>query len=36
MRRTFAIGDIHGEISHLERLLDRLPTLHSDDTLVFG
>jgi serine/threonine protein phosphatase 1 len=35
MRRTFAIGDIHGEISHLERLLDRLPTLHSDDTLVF-
>lgn len=35
MGRTFAIGDIHGELAHLERLLTRLPTLHSDDTLVF-
>jgi serine/threonine protein phosphatase 1 len=33
--RTFAIGDIHGELQHLERLLARLPPLDSDDTLVF-
>ena len=35
MGRTFAIGDIHGEATHLERLLERLPPLHADDTLVF-
>ena len=35
MRRTFAIGDIHGEPTHLERLLGRLPTMTADDTVVF-
>jgi serine/threonine protein phosphatase 1 len=35
MGRTFAIGDIHGEATHLERLLAHLPPLTSDDTLVF-
>jgi len=34
-RRTFAIGDIHGDLEHLLRLLERLPELTSDDTLVF-
>lgn len=34
MSRTFAIGDVHGEIEHLEVLLSRLP-LEADDTLVF-
>ncbi len=33
--RTFAIGDIHGETSHLFRLLSCLPTLGPEDTLVF-
>lgn len=33
--RTFAIGDIHGDIEHLQRLLGRLPSLDSRDTLVF-
>ena len=33
--RTFAIGDIHGELAHLHTLLDRLPQLRADDTLVF-
>jgi len=33
--RTFAIGDVHGETSHLFKLLSCLPTLDSDDTLVF-
>jgi serine/threonine protein phosphatase 1 len=33
--RTFAIGDIHGELGHLERLLSRLPALDRDDTLLF-
>jgi serine/threonine protein phosphatase 1 len=33
--RTFAFGDIHGEIDHLERVLERLPPLTEDDTLVF-
>jgi serine/threonine protein phosphatase 1 len=32
--RTIAIGDIHGERAHLERLLGRLPALDADDTLV--
>ncbi|HMU38286.1 MAG TPA: metallophosphoesterase family protein [Pseudomonadota bacterium] len=35
MGSTFVIGDIHGEASHLLRLLDRLPAMTSDDTLVF-
>jgi serine/threonine protein phosphatase 1 len=33
--RTFAIGDIHGDLAHLERLLAGLPPLDQDDTLVF-
>lgn len=33
--RTFAIGDIHGELAHLNRLLAKLPPLFSEDTLVF-
>lgn len=35
MGRTFVIGDIHGEAAHLQRLLERLPTMESDDTVVF-
>lgn len=34
-RRTIAIGDIHGELDHLLRLLDRIPRLTSEDTLLF-
>lgn len=33
--RTFAIGDIHGDLTSLTTLLDRLPALTADDTLVF-
>jgi serine/threonine protein phosphatase 1 len=33
--RTFAIGDIHGELEHLFLLLSRLPPLDAQDTLVF-
>jgi serine/threonine protein phosphatase 1 len=33
--RTFAIGDIHGELEHLFKLLASLPALDEDDTLVF-
>lgn len=33
--RTFAIGDIHGELDHLRTLVARLPPLDPDDTLVF-
>lgn len=33
--RTFAIGDIHGDLGHLLRLMGRLPQLEADDTLVF-
>lgn len=33
--RTFAIGDIHGELTHLERLLGRLPQMDAADTLLF-
>jgi len=33
--RTFAIGDIHGEIEHLQRLLHKLPLLDAEDSLVF-
>jgi serine/threonine protein phosphatase 1 len=33
--RTFAIGDIHGDLVRLRTLLPRLPSLTSDDTLVF-
>ncbi len=33
--RTFAIGDIHGDLPALVRLLERLPSLDSRDTVVF-
>ncbi|MBX3125472.1 MAG: serine/threonine protein phosphatase [Polyangiaceae bacterium] len=33
--RTFAIGDIHGELGQLMTLLSRLPRLDVTDTLVF-
>jgi len=33
--RTFAIGDIHGDLEALNRLFGRLPTLASSDTVVF-
>ena len=33
--RTFAIGDVHGEIGELFKLLSSLPTLDKDDSLVF-
>lgn len=33
--RTFAIGDIHGEIQQLMLLMSRLPKLDPEDTLVF-
>lgn len=33
--RTFAIGDVHGELQQLSRLLASLPALTADDTLVF-
>ncbi len=33
--RTIVIGDIHGDLAGLDRLLGRLPTLQPDDTLVF-
>ena len=35
MARTFAIGDIHGDLPALERALKRLPRLQATDTLVF-
>ena len=33
--RTFAIGDVHGALDHLDRLLARLPLLNQEDTLLF-
>jgi len=33
--RTFAIGDIHGELEYLEALLTKFPKLDAEDTLVF-
>jgi len=33
--RTFAIGDIHGDLDALETLFDRLPALDATDTVVF-
>ncbi|MEN0066253.1 MAG: metallophosphoesterase family protein [Myxococcota bacterium] len=35
MRRTFAIGDIHGELDALLELLQHIGPIGSDDTLVF-
>jgi len=34
-QRTLVIGDIHGELSHLERLLGKVPALGAGDTFVF-
>src|SRR5215208_49729 len=34
-KRTFAIGDIHGDLEHLRTLYLRLPELTTADTLVF-
>jgi serine/threonine protein phosphatase 1 len=33
--RTFVVGDIHGDLGGLERLLTRLPQLNAEDTLLF-
>jgi serine/threonine protein phosphatase 1 len=33
--RTIAIGDVHGDLEALERLLPRLPLLYAEDTLLF-
>ncbi len=33
--RTFAIGDLHGDLPALQTLLARLPTLDATDTIVF-
>jgi serine/threonine protein phosphatase 1 len=33
--RTFAIGDIHGDLAALQLLFERLPEITSDDTIVF-
>ena len=33
--RTFVIGDIHGEIDHLRRLVARMPDVGASDTVVF-
>ena len=33
--RTFAIGDIHGDLAALNKLFARLPSLVADDTVVF-
>jgi serine/threonine protein phosphatase 1 len=33
--RTFAIGDIHGDLTALQTLFERLPALTKDDTVVF-
>ena len=35
MDRTVVIGDIHGDLDHLERLLNKLPVLDQGDTVVF-
>jgi len=34
-RRTFVIGDIHGQLDHFEMLWSRLPALSAEDTVVF-
>jgi serine/threonine protein phosphatase 1 len=33
--RTFAIGDIHGDLPALDRIFERLPALDANDTVVF-
>jgi serine/threonine protein phosphatase 1 len=33
--RTFVIGDIHGDLDHLRTLIERLPLITREDTVVF-
>ncbi len=33
--RTFVIGDIHGEVEHLRKLVARMPDVGASDTVVF-
>jgi serine/threonine protein phosphatase 1 len=33
--RTFAVGDIHGDLTALQTLFERLPAMSEDDTIVF-
>jgi serine/threonine protein phosphatase 1 len=33
--RTFAIGDVHGDLVHLRKLLTVLPAIDAEDTIVF-
>ena len=33
--RTVAVGDIHGDLEHLQRVFDKLPPLDAKDTIVF-
>jgi serine/threonine protein phosphatase 1 len=33
--RTFAIGDIHGDLTSLQTLIERLPAFTAEDTVVF-
>lgn len=35
MGRTFAIGDVHGDLAALDRIFKRLPALEAGDTVVF-
>jgi serine/threonine protein phosphatase 1 len=35
MSRTFAIGDVHGDLDGLKRVFERMPSLEKDDTVVF-
>jgi serine/threonine protein phosphatase 1 len=35
VQRTFAVGDIHGDLEALERVFERLPGLERGDTVVF-
>ncbi len=35
MSRTFAVGDIHGDLEGLKRVFERMPSLGKDDTVVF-
>ncbi len=35
MKRTFAIGDIHGDAGALDEVMARMPKLTADDTIVF-